>query len=60
MDQPNKDVINRVWRVQCPTDVVAELVVFKNLKGTIANLDLELEALVLQELVSPTIIKAPA
>ena len=57
---PNNDGVNRVWQVQLPADIVAELFIFDKPKGAITNSDIELEALVLQESISLWITKAPA
>ena len=58
--EPNSNKEHFVWRVECPLDVVADLVSLDNSKGWITNSDLELTALVIQEATSPLICTDPA
>ena len=57
---PNKYRVNRVCRFQWPEYITAEIITFDNSKVAITNSDIEVAALVLQELVFHRIIRAPA
>ena len=52
---PNEDRVKRVWRVQWPEEIKAEIISFNSPKGSITKSDLVLAALVLKYSVFPNI-----